>query len=161
MRYVRHIAHMITFSKQYRNHTEQSCTFSSKFVKTIIASLWKGVWPFIWTITWIPFTQGISVPFVQWCFMPSLVEIRPVVLEKKLGFEMLSNVFLLFSPIGKGRCHIFEQIWISCIKGCFVLSLVEVGSVVKIFKRRVNIFSLCRYYLPLEKGVVLYVYEET
>ena len=36
---------------------------------------WKAVWPFIWQI-WIPLSK--------WCFVPSLVEIGLVVLEKKM-----------------------------------------------------------------------------
>ena len=78
-------------------------------------------WFFIWT--WIPFTQG--------CFVPSLVEIGPVVLEKKI-FKFCQCIFTIssLSPLGKGRGPSFEQIWIPFTQGCFVPSLVEIGPVV-------------------------------
>ena len=41
----------------------------------VIISLWKRAGTFIWK-TWISFTL--------WCFVPSLVQIGPVVLEKKM-----------------------------------------------------------------------------
>ena len=50
-------------------------------------------------------------------------------------------------------------IWINFTQGCFVLSIVEIGRQVlerKIFKL-VNVFSLFHYYLPLEKGMALYL----
>ena len=80
--------------------------------------------------TWIPFTQG--------CFVPRLVEIGSVVLEKKI-FKFRHCLFTIsqLSPLGNGRGPSFEQTWIPFILGCFVPSLVEIGSVVlekKIFK---------------------------
>ena len=71
--------------------------------------------------------------------------------------------YFVLSPLGKGRRPSFEQTLIlftfTLLKGCFVLILVEIGSVVlekKIFKF-VNVFSLFRNYLPLEKGVGLHL----
>ena len=53
--------------------------------------------------TWIPFTQE--------CFVPSLVEISPVVLKKKI-FKILLMYFKfaisLLSPVGKGQSPLFE-----------------------------------------------------
>ena len=66
-----------------------------------IISLWK---------TWIPFTKE--------CIMPSLVEIGPVVLVKKI-FLIFVNIFLLFSydpPFEKGGSFIWPnlncQVWL-------------------------------------------------
>ena len=53
-----------------------------------------------------------SVLFTQGCFVPSLVEIDPVVLEKI--FSNFVNAFLLFlllSPLGKGHGSSLEWIW--------------------------------------------------
>ena len=65
--------------------------------------------------TWIPFTQG--------CFVPTLVEIGPVVLEKKT-FKYFQHIFTfsLLSSLGKGRGTSFEQTWIPSNQGCFVPS---------------------------------------
>ena len=73
--------------------------------------------------TWIPFTQG--------CFVPSLVEIGPMVLKKKI-FLISSMHFRYFViiPLGKWRGPSFEQTWIPFTQGCFVPSLVEIGPVV-------------------------------
>ena len=48
-------------------------------------------WFFIWT-NWIPFTQG--------CFVPSLVEIGPVVLEKKIFKfrQCICTICVIISP---------------------------------------------------------------
>ena len=74
-------------------------------------------------LTWIPFTQG--------CFVPSLVEIGSVVLEKKI-FEFRQCIFAisLLSPLGEGWGPSFEQTWICFTQGYFVPSLVEIGQVV-------------------------------
>ena len=71
-----------------------------------IISLWK---------TWIPFTKE--------CIMPSLVEIGPVVLVKKIFLNFV-NIFLLF-----GNNLPLEQTWTPSTQGCFVPSLVEIGPV--------------------------------
>ena len=80
--------------------------------------------------TWIPFTQG--------CFVPSLVEIGSVVLEKKIfEFRQCILVIALLSPLGEGWGPSFEQTWIPFNQGYFVPSLVKIGPVVlekKIFK---------------------------
>ena len=71
--------------------------------------------------TWIPITKGY--------FMPSLVEIGPVVLEKKIfNFHQCIFAISLLSPYGKGQGPWFAQTWIPfTYKGCFVPSLVEIG----------------------------------
>ena len=69
----------------------------------------KTLWEFIGSSfeqTWIPFTQG--------CFVPRLVEIGPVVLEKKI-----LHIFTIskLSPLGKGQGLSFEKIWIPFTQG--------------------------------------------
>ena len=68
----------------------------------------------------------LEFPSPKGCFVPSLVEIGSVVLEKKI-FNFV-NVFL--STLGKGHGPSFEQSWIPFTQGCFVPSLVEIGPVV-------------------------------
>ena len=87
--------------------------------------------------------------------MPSLVEIGPVGLKKKI-FKVRQCIFAisLLSPLGKGLGPSFEQIWIPITQGCFVLSLVEIGPVVfkkNIFKVRQRIFPISLL-SPLRKG---------
>ena len=74
---------------------------------------------FIWILT-------------QGCFVPSLVEIGSVVLEKKI-FKFCQCIFAisLLSPLGKGQGPSFEQIWIPLTQGCFVPRLVEIDPVVQ------------------------------
>ena len=95
----------------------------------VIISPWKRAGSFIWT-TWIPFTQG--------CFVPSLVEIGSVVLEKKI-FEFCQCIFTisLLPPLGEGWGPSFKQTWIPFTQGYFVPSLVKIGPEIlekKIFK---------------------------
>ena len=63
---------------------EENCLISSMYFwyYAIISPL-KRPGPYIW------------IPFTQWCIVPSLVEISPVVWEKKI-FKFLVNVFSLF-----------------------------------------------------------------
>ena len=75
---------------------------------------------FIWNLT-------------QECFVSSLVEIGPVVLEKKI-FKSYQFIFInsRLSPLCEGRGPSFEQTWIPYTQGYmyFVPSLVEIGPVV-------------------------------
>ena len=78
--------------------------------------------------TWIPFTKE--------CFVPSFVEIGPVVLEKKI--LKFCEWFSLFSII-------YPWTWIPITKGCFAPTFVEIGPVVlekKIFLFRQSIFAI-------------------
>ena len=90
--------------------------------------------------------------------MPSLVELGPVILEKKI-FKRSRFIFIISqsSPLWKGRGPSFEQTWIPFTQGCSVPSLVEIGPVVlekKIFKV-VNLFLLFPNHLPFGKDVAL------
>ena len=78
--------------------------------------------------------------------MPSVLEIDPSVLEKKV-IKLLQCIFVisLFSPLGKGRDTLFEKTLIPFTQGSFVPSLVEMVSSVlekKIFKFRQRIFTI-------------------
>ena len=64
--------------------------------------------------------------------MQSLIEIGPVILEKKLFFFV--NIFSLFRPS-------FEQTRISFTHGCSVLSLVEIASVVLEKKKMCKVYD--------------------
>ena len=63
--------------------------------------------------------------------MPSLVEIGPVVVEKKI-FKFRQCIFAIskLSSLGEGRGPSFEQNLIPFTQGCFVSSSVENGPVV-------------------------------
>ena len=63
--------------------------------------------------------------------MPSLVEIDPVVLEKKIFFKCSQRILVisLLSPLGKGWGPTFGQTRIPLTQGCFVPSLVEIDQV--------------------------------
>ena len=90
--------------------------------------------------------------------MPSLVEIDSMVLQKIFWFRQCFSTILLLSPLGKRRGPSFEQTWIPFTLGCCVLSLVDNGPVILESNFNfVNVFSLFRNYLALEKGVALYL----
>ena len=72
--------------------------------------------------TWIPFTQR--------CFVSSLVEIGPVVLEKKIfKFFMYFCYFVFISPWKRAWLFILTNLN-PLTQGCFVPSSVEIGSIV-------------------------------
>ena len=87
--------------------------------------------------TWIHFIQG--------CMVPGLVEIGPVLLEKKiLNFANVLLLFLNYLPLQIEQGSSFEHTWIPFTKGCIVPSLVRIGPFVpekKIFNFRQCIFD--------------------
>ena len=90
-----------------------------------IISTWKRAWPFL---------RIILNTFPQGCFVPSLVEIDSVVLEKKIF--LISSMFFgyfVIIPLGKGHFPSFEGNWIPFTQGCFEPSSVEIGSGEKVF----------------------------
>ena len=92
-----------------------------------------------------PSFKQTVIPFTQGCFMLSLVEIGPVILEKILKFRQCIFTISSSSPLRKGRGPIFEQTWIPFTQECIVPSLVEIGQVVlenKILKFRQRIFTI-------------------
>ena len=103
---------------------------SISFYKLAIISPCRRAWLFI--------LKKIRIPFTQGCFVPSLDEISPVVLVKKVlkYFQYNFTISLLF-PLVEGHGPSFEQTWIPYIQGFFVPSLVQIGHIVlekKIFK---------------------------
>ena len=100
------------------------------FCYFIFISLWKRTWSFIWT-SWISITQG--------CFVPCLVEIGPVVLEKKMK---MWEVYRSDNYDNIGQRKIFDQ---------------KSGSGEDFLKILSMYFCFFLYYLPLKKSVVLYL----
>ena len=98
--------------------------------------------------SWIPFTQG--------CFVPCLVEIGSVDVEKKNFFcKLVFSLYHYCLPLGKGLglSHLNKvesplpkdalcQVW---------LNFADAVALEKFFFKFVNDNSLFRYYLPLEK----------
>ena len=71
--------------------------------------------------SWVPFTQG--------CFVLSFVEIDLLVLNKRT-FKVCqcSVAFFLFPSLGTWCVLSFEQNWIHFNQGCFMPSLVGIGT---------------------------------
>ena len=75
--------------------------------------------------------------------------------EEDFQIYSIENINSLLSPLVKGKCPSFEQTLIPSTQGCFVPSLVEIGSVIlemKILKNAVKVVSLFRNHLPSEMG---------
>ena len=86
----------VVLEKQIKNFI-----FSMYFLFFVIISPWKMVWPFIWT--------NLNPLYQTVCFVPSLIEISPVILEKI--FKDLIKVISLFPHYlrpWKGRGTSFE-----------------------------------------------------
>ena len=82
-----------------------------------------------------------------------------MVLENKVfNFRQCIFAISIISPLGIGWDPSFEENKIPFTQGCFLSSLVDIGLVVfggfgeERFLNSVNLFSLFRNYLPLEKG---------
>ena len=73
------------------------------FAISLSYPLRKGRCPLFEQI-WIPITQGY--------FVPSFVELGPVVLKKILKVHQCIFAISLLSPLGKGHGPSFEQTWI-------------------------------------------------
>ena len=119
----------------------------------IINTSWKRARPFIWT-NLIIFTKG--------CFVTSLVEIGPVVLEIKiLKFRQCIFTISLFRnylPLEKGGALHLNKLESPSPKDA--LCQVWLKLVQWFWRRRflnfINAFWLFCNYFPLEKGVALY-----
>ena len=76
-----------------------------QYIFTII-SPWKGRGPSF------RYFRSFRIPITQGCFVPSVIEIGPVVLKKKIfkGHQCIFAISLLY-PLGKGRgpSFIIEQ----------------------------------------------------
>ena len=96
---------------------------------------------------------------MQECFMSSLVEISPVVLEKSIGFRHGIFSISLLSPRGKWHDPSFESTWIPFTQGGFHLSWLKLAQLFwgGRFLNSVHVFALIRYYFHFEKDVVFYL----
>ena len=97
--------------------------------------------------TWVLFTHK--------CFMPSLFEIGSVVFEMTLKVVnvLIFTIYVKLIddnvPLEKDTAFHLKQSWIPFIQEGFVVKLVQwFWSFLKVL----HLFSLCRYYLPFEKG---------
>ena len=75
----------------------------------------KRVWAFIWT----------NLNPHQRIFVPTLVEISPLVLKKTFKFSQCIFVISLSYPLWKRWDSSFEKTWIPFTQGCYVPSLVQ------------------------------------
>ena len=118
----------------------------------VIIYPWKRVGPFIW--------RNLRVLITQECFVPSLVEIGQLVLEKKTFFNFI-NVYLLFRnyvPLEKGGALHLNKFDSSSPKDALCQVLLNLALWFwRRFLNFVNVFLLFRNYLPLEKGGVLHL----
>ena len=129
-----HIAHL---RKQFKSLNKYD------YIITLIQRIMKKtLWEFIgysFEQTWIPFTQG--------CFVPRLVEIGPMVLEKKI-LKIRECVFSLFHnylPLEKGGAlHLnkFEspppkdalcQVWLKLTQWFWRRRFLNIGNVFLLF----------------------------
>ena len=108
---------------------------------------WELNWPFI-AKTWVLFTLG--------CFVPSLIEIEPVVLEKIFKFRQYVFTILLLSPFWKEdwnsnslhpRMHWSRFGW-NCPMFLKKMNFKVVNQ---------YMYLLFSYYLPFKKSVVLHL----
>ena len=95
--------------------------------------------------TWIPFTQG--------CFVPSLIEIVPVILEKKIfKFRQFILLFRSHLPLKKGiALHLNKHEYSSPKDALYQISWIWPSE----FLNFINVFSQFRNNPPLEKGLHL------
>ena len=91
----------------------------SRFTHKIVCFAWN-----IKTTIISPLFEQTFIYFTQGCFVPKLVEIGSVVLEKIFKFRQFIFTLLLLSPLEKGRGPLFEGTWIPFTQGWFVPSLV-------------------------------------
>ena len=101
--------------------------------------------------------EKILIASIKGCFVACVVEIGPVVPEKRF-FKYFQYYFTisLLSLLGEGRDPSFEQAWFPFIQGCSVLCLVEIGPVV-LEKKILITFNMIlhffyMYYHPWKKA---------
>jgi hypothetical protein len=86
-----------------------------------------------------PLFQQFRIPFTQEWFVPSLIEICQLVLEKKTSFSVQTQVNMVFPKVAPPdpRGPWFEESWLYIISESFRVNMIYSGSVVlekKIFK---------------------------
>ena len=91
--------------------------------------------------------------------MISLFKIGPVILEKIFQFNKIFSQFLNYIPVEKGVALHLNKLEFPLPKNA--LCLVWLKSARRFWRRRflnfVNVFSLIRNYLSLEKGMTLHL----
>ena len=103
---------------------------------------------FFFEQNWIPFTQG--------CFVPSLVKISQVVLEKKMFFNFVNvfSLFLNYLPLEKGGALHLNKVEYPSPKDAMCQIWLKLAQ--WFWRRRffyfINVFSLFRNYRNFEKG---------
>ena len=108
----------------------------SFYLYTII-SPWKRAWPFVWTDIGSLYPRRLCHQFV------SLVEIGPVVLEKKMFiFRQCILAISISPPLGKGRGPSFEQTLHPQHPRMLCAKLVEIGWMVR--EKKVNMWKVYR-----------------
>ena len=108
-----------------------------------------------------PSIEQTSTPFTQVPFVPSLEEISPVGLQKifKFHFKMYFHYFVIILPLEKEMAlHLKKlespspqdalfQVWLKLAQWFWR----------RTFLNFMNVYLLFRNYLPLEKGMALYL----
>ena len=90
---------------------EEDFQISMYFHYFITIFPWKRAGPFIWS-TWIPFTHG--------CFVPSLVEIGSVVLQKMKMWKVYKKTDRQTDRQTTRKAHVsFQLRWAKNLTGCF------------------------------------------
>ena len=123
------------------------------FVISKLSSLGNG---------WSPSLKQTRIPFSQGCFVPSLIEIGPVVLEKKI-FKFRQCIFAIswLSPLEKGMALYLNQLEFPSPKDALCQVWLKLAQ--WFWKGRflnfINVFSPFRYYFPSEKGMALHLYK--
>jgi hypothetical protein len=108
-----------------------------KWPHPIFAFLWLSP---LWRETG-PLHEQFRIPISYGWFVPILIEIGPLVVEKKI-FKKFQCIFtlLLLSPLGERQSPSFEQFRIPSPQEWFVLSLVKIDPMV--LKKKSKIKSL-------------------
>ena len=127
---------------------------SMRFCFFVCISLWKCAWPL--------YFGRIETPYTQGCIVRSWVENGPVVLEKKI-FKYHQHSFAnskLFSIWKGAGIFICTNLNISPSSKnlcCQVRLKFAQWFWWRRFKNFINVFSLFRYCLPLEKGGTIHL----
>ena len=132
----------------WRRKSLKFCQCSFIFSK--LSTLGKGHGP-SFERTWNPFTKG--------CYVPTLVEIGPAVLEKIFEFCQCIFAILILSPLGKGMVIYLNKLESPLLKDALCQVWLRLAK--RFWRRRflnfINAFSLFHNYLPLEKCGALHL----
>ena len=99
------------------------------------------------------FFEQTCIPIIQSCFVPSLIEIGPMILEKMIyKFHQFIFAISCLSLPGKGRDPSFKQTWISFNNAMLLCAKFETGSMV--LEKRNFKFRQCNFaiYVTISSG---------